>query len=77
MIRMICVEGMVGAVSMLHLAALVVMAMVVMAMLAMSMFVAVVSFAVVHILGSIGIHGCRLSWATSGHRCAPFLVNRR
>lgn len=78
-LRMVGVQGMVGAVGMLDLAALVMVAMMVMPVLTMRVLVAVVSFAVMDVVGGVGVHrrygGSRFRWATSRHRRSPFLVN--
>lgn len=80
MLRMVGVQGMVGSVGVLDFAALVMVAMMVMPVLTMRMLVAVVSFAVMDIVGGIGVHrrdgASRLRWATSGHRRSPFLSTR-
>lgn len=79
MLRMVGMQGMVGAMGMLDLAAFVVMAVMMMPMLTVRVLVAVVSFAVMDILGGIGVHwrrgGSRTRWATSRHRRSPFLAD--
>lgn len=70
MLGVISMEGMIGTVGMLSLAALVVMAVMVMAMLTVSMLVAVMSLTVMDILRSVCVNR---GW--SGHRCTPFPGN--
>lgn len=77
MLRVIGMQGMVGGVGMLHLAALVLVAMMVMPVLTMRVLVAVVSFTMMDVVRGIGVHrrdgGSRFRGATSRHRRSPFL----
>ena len=69
-------QGMIRAMRVLHLAALMAMAMVMVPVLAMLVLVAVVSLAVMHILRRVGIHRSRRAYSASS-ACPTRIGHRR